>query len=205
MADQPDPRRHAPATGRNQAPILAVLKDVLPRTGLLLEIASGTGEHAAFMAPRLWPTLTWQPSDADPSTLPGIDAHARASAATNIAGAVLLDAASDEWPVHRATAIFAANLVHIAPWPVAQGLMRGAGRVLPSGGRLVLYGPFRRHGAHTAPSNEVFDRSLRAQNAAWGVRCLDTELEPLAKAVGLARRRVVQMPANNLITLWQKA
>lgn len=205
MADQPDPRRHAPATGRNGAAILAVLKDVLPRTGLLLEIASGTGEHAAFMAPRLSPTLTWQPSDADPSTLPGIDAHARASAATNIAGAVLLDAASDEWPIRRVTAIFAANLVHIAPWPVAQGLMRGAGRVLPSGGGLVLYGPFRRHGAHTAPSNEVFDRSLRAQNAAWGVRCLDTELEPLAKTAGLARRRVVQMPANNLITLWQKA
>jgi SAM-dependent methyltransferase len=205
MADLPDPRRHAPATGRNRGPILAVLKDVLPRSGLLLEVASGSGEHAAFIAPRLWSTLTWQPSDADPSALPGIDAHARASGAATIAPAILLDAASDAWPLDQARAIFAANLVHIAPWPVAQGLMRGAGRLLQTGGQLILYGPFKRHGAHTAPSNEAFDRSLRAQNPAWGVRCLDTELEPLATAAGLVRRRVVQMPANNLVVVWQKA
>ncbi len=196
--------RHAPATRRNRAPILAVLKDVLPRRGLLLEIASGTGEHAAFMAPRLWPTLAWQPSDADASALPGIDAHAAASEADTIRPAIQLDAASGDWPINRADAVFAANLVHIAPWPVAAGLFAGAGRVLEAHGVLVLYGPMKRRGRHTAPSNGAFDRALRAQDRHCGIRCLDTELDPLATAAGLTRARIVQMPANNLIVVWRK-
>jgi SAM-dependent methyltransferase len=197
-----DPRRHAPATLRNREPILAVLKDVLPSRGLLLEIASGSGEHAAFMARHLPPTLIWQPTDADPAALAGIDAHAAASAAANLRPALHLDVTSATWPVDRADAVFAANLVHIAPWPVAEGLFAGAGRLLRSGGLLVLYGPFKRHRQHTAASNEAFDRTLRAQNPGWGVRCLDTELDPLAQTHGLARVRVVQMPANNLTVVW---
>lgn len=205
MPTPPDPRRFAPATLRNRAPLLAVLKDVLPRQGLLLEIASGSGEHAAFIAPRLRPELIWQPSDADPEALAGIDAHAQDSGATNIRPALHLDVTSATWPIARADAIFAANLVHIAPWMVAQGLFAGAGRLLDRRDVLVLYGPFKRNGCHTAPSNEVFDRSLRARNPDWGVRCLDTELDPLAEAAGLARVRIVQMPANNLAIVWRKS
>ena len=197
-----DPRRHAPATLRNREPILAVLKDVLPSRGLLLEIASGSGEHAAFMAPRLPPTLIWQPTDADPAALAGIDAHAADTRAANLRPALHLDVTSVTWPVARADAAFAANLVHIAPWPVAEGLFAGAGRLLESGGLLVLYGPFKQSGRHTAASNEAFDRTLRAQNPGWGVRCLDTELDPLAEAQGLARVRFAQMPANNFTVVW---
>ncbi len=199
-----DPRRHAPATLRNRAPLLAVLRDLLPRQGLLLEIASGTGEHAAFMAPRLRPTLVWQPSDADPAALAGIDAHAAASGATTIRPAVRLDVTETAWPVAAADAVLAANLVHIAPWPVAAALFAGAARLLPPHGPLVLYGPFKRHGVHTAPSNAAFDHSLRAQSPDWAVRCLDGELDPLATAHGFARRRVVQMPANNLTVVWRR-
>jgi hypothetical protein len=205
VGEASDPRRHAPATLRNRAPLLAVLKDVLPRAGVLLEIASGTGEHAAFMASRLWPTLTWQPSEADPTALAGIDAHARASGATNIAPALLLDAASDAWPLACADAVLAVNLVHIAPWQVAEGLFAGAARVLDGRSPLVLYGPMRRHGAHTAPSNATFDQSLRARRLDWGIRCLDDELDPLARRHGFARDRIVQMPANNLTVVWRQA
>jgi SAM-dependent methyltransferase len=197
-----DPRRHAPATLRNREPILAVLKDVLPSWGLLLEIASGSGEHAAFMATHLPATLVWQPTDAEATALAGIDAHAAASAASNLRPALHLDVTNATWPVDRADAVFAANLVHIAPWPVAEGLFAGAARLLRSGGLLVLYGPFKRHRQHTAASNEAFDRTLRTQNPGWGVRCLETELDPLAQTHGLARVRVVQMPANNLAVVW---
>jgi hypothetical protein len=197
-----DPRRHAPATLRNREPILAALQQILPPAGLLLEIASGSGEHAAFMAPRLSPTLIWQPTDADPAALAGIDARAADTPAANLHPALHLDVTSATWPVERAAAVFAANLVHIAPWPVAEGLFAGAGRLLESGGLLVLYGPFKRHRQHTAASNEAFDRTLRTQNPGWGVRCLETELDPLAQAHGLVRVRVVQMPANNLAVVW---
>jgi SAM-dependent methyltransferase len=200
-----DPRRHAPATLRNREPILAVLQDVLPPAGLLLEIASGSGEHAAFMARHLPATLVWQPTDADATALAGIDAHAAASAASNLRPALHLDVTNTTWPVESADAVFAANLVHIASWPVAEGLFAGAGRLLRSGGLLILYGPFKRHRQHTAASNEAFDRTLRAQRPGWGVRCLDTDLDPLAQKHGLARVRVVQMPANNLTVIWRRS
>jgi SAM-dependent methyltransferase len=154
------------------------------------------------MARHLSPTLIWQPTDADPAALAGIDAHAAASAASNLRPALHLDVTNATWPVDRADAVFAANLVHIAPWPVAEGLFAGAARLLRSGGLLVLYGPFKRHRQHTAASNEAFDRTLRTQNPGWGVRCLETELDPLAQTHGLARVRVVQMPANNLAVVW---
>ena len=202
--DANDPRRHAPATLRNREAILEVLRRVLPAEGLLLEIASGTGEHAAFMAPALPEGLRWQPSDADPLTLPSIDAHGRAVGSGRIDSALLLDAASPTWPVPDAAAVFAANVVHIAPFRVAEGLFAGAGRVLAPGGPLVLYGPFKRQGAHTAASNDAFDWQLRLQNPAWGVRCLDTELAPLAAASGLVLDEVTLMPANNLTVVWRR-
>ena len=196
--------RHAPVTLRNRDAILAVLQAELPQAGLLLEVASGTGEHAAFMAPQLPRTLRWQPSDAEASHLAGIDAHARAAAAPNIEAAILLNAASAVWPITRADAIFAANVVHIAPWAVAEGLIAGAGRLLGKGAPVILYGPFKRDGRHTAPSNAAFDASLRAQDASWGVRCLDSELMPLAERAGLVLATVHDMPANNLAVVWRK-
>jgi len=181
-----DPRRHAPATLRNRDAILAVLQAELPPTGLLLEIASGTGEHAAFMAPKLPATLRWHPSDADTSQLAGIDAHAGTAGASNIAPAIQLDVTAPVWPIAAADAVFAANVVHIAPWPVAEALVAGAGRLLARGAPLILYGPFKREARHTAPSNAAFDANLRARDPDWGVRCLDTDLIPLAERAGLA-------------------
>lgn len=200
-----DPRRHAPATLRNRDAILAVLQAELPPAGLLLEIASGTGEHAAYMAQHLPRTLRWQPSDADASQLAGIDAHARLAAAPNIAPAILLDVTAPVWPITRADAIFAANLVHIAPWAVVEGLFAGAGRLLGNGAPLILYGPFKRDGRHTAASNAAFDEGLRARDPNWGVRCLDTELVPLAETAGFVLANIHAMPANNLAVVWRKA
>ncbi len=197
--------RHAPATLRNRDAILAVLQAELPPAGLLLEIASGTGEHAAFMAQHLPSSLRWQPSDADASHLPGIDAHASLAAAPNIAPAIQLDVTAPVWPITRADAIFAANLVHIAPLAVAEGLFAGAGRLLGTGAPLILYGPFKRDGRHTAASNAAFDEGLRARDPNWGVRCLDTELVPLADAAGLVLANIHTMPANNLAVVWRKA
>lgn len=203
-----DPRRHAPATLRNRDAILAMLRDELPphllrpdlfRTGgVLLEIASGSGEHAAFMAPQLGP-LTWQPSDFEAAALAGIDAHARDSGATNIRPAVQIDVTAAVWPLAAADAILCCNMIHIAPWAAAEGLFRGAARLLRQAeAPLILYGPFRRHGAHTAPSNAAFDDSLKSRDPRWGVRCLDTEVAPLAAQHGFVRHRIVEMPANNL-------
>ena len=199
-----EPCRRAPATARNREPILAVLKRVLPRDGLLLEIASGTGEHAAFMTPRLSPGVEWQPSDASPNALPDIDAHARASGCSRIRPAIVLDARAAAWPVERAAAVFCCNMIHIAPWAAAEGLFAGAGRLLAPAAPLVLYGPFKRSGAHTAPSNEAFDAGLRVQDPRWGVRCLDTEVAPLAEASGFRLDEVAAMPANNLTVVFRR-
>jgi len=200
----PGPRRHAPATKRNRNAILEVLREVLPTAGFVLEIGSGTGEHAAFMTPSLPEGIVWQPSDVDDTALPGIDAHAALARTDRIAAAIRLDAAAPVWPIARADAVFAANLVHIAPFRVAKGLFAGALRILSQHGPLVLYGPFKRHGDHTAPSNAAFDRQLRGQDRAWGIRCLDTELQPLAAKADLALDLVVPMPANNLTVIWRR-
>ncbi|MCW0234336.1 MAG: class I SAM-dependent methyltransferase [Ferrovibrio sp.] len=201
---QPDPRRHMPATLRNREAILAVLQDgVLPRHGLLLEIASGSGEHAAFMAPQLAPLL-WQPSDYEADALPSIDAHARDSGAANIRPALRLDVTARPWPLAACDALLCCNMIHIAPWTAAEGLFAGAAAIMPAGAPLILYGPFRRDGAHTAPSNADFDTGLQQRDPRWGVRCLDTEVTPLAQAQGFARDRIVEMPANNLTVIFRK-
>ncbi len=200
----PQPR-HAPATLRNRDAIRSVLEQVLAECALLLEIASGTGEHAAYMAPRLPGIRAWQPTDASTEALADIDAHVQAAAATTVRPALALDAAGSAWPVGRADAVLCCNMIHIAPWEAALGLFAGAGRVLPADGPLILYGPFRRHGVHTAPSNAAFDEGLRARDPRWGVRCLDREVLPAAMAASLRLDTIHAMPANNLIVVLRKA
>ena len=202
--EQTTPRRHAPATLRNREPILAVLQRVLPATGLVLEVASGSGEHAAFIAPRLAAGLDWQPTEAAAAALAGIDTHAADAACPRIRPAIVLDAGAAEWPVSRADAVFCCNMIHIAPWAAAEGLFARAACILPPGAPLILYGPFKRHGSHTAPSNAAFDAGLRADEPAWGVRCLDSEVVPLAEGLGFTLDEVVAMPANNLIAVFRR-
>lgn len=197
-----DARRHAPATERNREPLLAVLREALPAEGLVLEVASGTGEHAAFFAPA-FPALDWQPSDPHAQSRASIDAWAEASGAPNLRPALTLDAAAPDWPLDAAAAVLCVNMIHIAPWEAALGLLDGAARLLPPGGPLILYGPFRRGGAHTAPSNERFDAALRGQDPRWGIRDLD-EVERKAAARGLVLERAVEMPANNLTVVFRK-
>ena len=193
-----EPARHAPATLRNRDAILALLQAVLPARGLLLEIASGTGEHAAWMTPRLSPGLEWQPTDGAPDALADIDRHAATAGCPAIRPALLLDTTRPRWPLDRADAVLCCNMIHIAPWAAAEGLVAGAARLLAPGAPLVLYGPFRRDGRHTAESNAAFDRSLQARDPRWGVRCLDGEVLPLARAGGFGLDSVHPMPANNL-------
>ena len=202
---QETPLRHAPATARNREAILAELQRLLPpSTHLLLEIASGTGEHAAFMTPQLPAVLRWQPSDADPDNLLQIDGHARASQCDRILGAIDLDVTAAAWPIPQADAVLCCNMIHIAPFAAAEGLFAGAARSLGDGAPFILYGPFRRHGAHTAPSNEGFDAGLKSRNPDWGVRCLDGEIVPLAERTGFALNEIVPMPANNLTVVFRR-
>lgn len=203
MAQGPE-RPHAPATLRNREPILAVLQRVLPDRGLLLEIASGSGEHAAFLTPRLSAGLEWQPTEATQEALAGIDAHAADSTCPRIRPAMVLDARAADWPIRQADAVFCCNMVHITPWVAAEGLFAGAARILPAGAPLILYGPFKRHGRHTAPSNAAFDTDLRHRDPTWGVRCLDTEIMTLAEATGIQLAEVVTMPANNLTLVFRR-
>jgi len=199
-----DPRRHMPATLRNRDAILAVLKDIVPQQGLLLEIASGSGEHAAFMAPQLSPLL-WQPTDYEAETLPSIDAYPADSGSNNIRPALQLDVTQQPWPVKACDALLCCNMIHIAPWAAAEGLFGGASAIMSQSAPLILYGPFKRHGRHTAPSNETFDAEfLKARNPLWGVRCLETDVVPLAQRTGFALDRVVEMPANNLTVIFRK-
>lgn len=187
-------RRHAPATARNRAPILDVLRPHLPPRGLVLEVASGSGEHTAHFAQAM-PGLTFQPSDPDPAARASIDAWAEDF--TNVRPAMTLDAAAEQWPVEQADAVVCINMIHIAPWQAAIGLIRGAARVLPPNGTLFLYGPYFRPGVATAPGNIAFDRDLRACNANWGLRNLDA-VTALARDHGFSPPHVVEMPANNL-------
>jgi hypothetical protein len=197
----------APSVARNREPILAVLRRVvplpiLPARRLVLEIASGSGEHAIYFAAAL-PHLTWQPSDPDPDARESIAAYLAATALPNVLPPLILDAAASNWPVTQADVIVAINMIHIAPWAATEGLMAGAERLLPVGGVLFLYGPFREHGQHTAPSNAAFDESLRARDREWGVRDLD-EVAALASQHGLAFEERVAMPANNLSVVFRR-
>ncbi|MGU3538384.1 DUF938 domain-containing protein [Methylobacterium sp. A54F] len=195
--------RHAPATLRNRAPLLEVLARVLPAAGTVLEVASGTGEHAVHFA-RALPALTWLPSDPDPEALASIAAHRDAARLTNLAAPLHLDAAAADWPVPAADAIVCINMIHIAPWAATPGLMDGTGRLLAPGAPLVLYGPFREAEVATVPSNLAFDASLRAQDPAWGLR--DREAVAAEALVrGLLPNARIAMPANNLVLVFRKA
>ena len=197
-----DPRLVSPSTARNRGPILAVLRRVLPRRGLVLEIASGTGEHAAHIAAAL-PHLDWQPTEQDATMFASIVAHAVDVPAGNILPPLPLDVAAPDWPLAHADAIVCINMIHIAPWRASEGLMTGAARVLAPGGVLYLYGPFKLDGRHSADSNAAFDASLKARNPDWGVRDLG-DVTALAARHGLALAETVPMPANNLSVVLRK-
>jgi hypothetical protein len=196
-------KRHYPATARNRQPILDVLRPRLPDDGLVLEVASGSGEHVAHFAAAL-PHLTFQPSDPSAAARASIDDWAGASGLANIRPAVALDAEAPAWPIERAAAVLCSNMIHIAPWSAAVGLIAGAARVLPADGPLYLYGPYRRAGRHTAPSNDAFDHDLRERNPAWGVRDLEAVTE-LAAAHGFEAPEVIDMPANNLSLVFRRS
>ncbi len=196
-----DARRHAPATERNREPILSLLRDLLPAGATVLEIASGTGEHAVYFAERL-PGVTWLPSDPDPDLRASTAAWAAASGA-DVRAPLDIDTTADVWPVERADAILCINMIHIAPWTAAEGLFRGAGTLLPEDGILFLYGPFRIDGRHTAPSNEAFDESLRRRDPSWGVRDVE-EVAALGDRYGLDLANRVEMPANNLSLIFRR-
>ena len=198
-----DHRQHAPAAARNRDPILAVLREVLPRAGTVLEIASGSGEHILHFAQAL-PDLTFQPSDPNPEARQSIAAWAAESGLANLRPPLALDAAAPPWPIAAADAVLCINMVHISPWAATEGLMRAAAAILPPGAPLYLYGPYRRAGVPTAPSNEDFDRSLRSRDPAWGLRDLET-VAALAAAAGFSGPAVTEMPANNLSVVFRRA
>jgi SAM-dependent methyltransferase len=190
------------SVARNRDPILAVLRRVLPQAGMVLEIASGTGEHAVYFAAAL-PHLTWQPSDQDEQALRSIAAHRAISGLPNILAPLSLDAAAPRWPIEQVDSIVSINMVHISPWQATKGLMAEAGRVLPPGGVLYLYGAYKENGTHTAPSNEAFDADLRHRNPEWGVRDLEA-VEELAGTHGLDLAERIPMPANNLSLVFRR-
>lgn len=203
-----DERQFAPATQRNREPILEILQRILPSTGTILEIASGTGEHAVFFAPRL-SGRKWLPTDINYLSLASISAWLKYEPSDNIYPPILLDVSANIWPVEveqqylrEITAIVSINMIHIAPWSACLGLMAGAGRILPENGILYLYGPFKQKGQHTAPSNAAFDEMLKSQNAAWGVRDLD-DVIAVAEKHNLQLRETILMPANNLSVVFQ--
>jgi hypothetical protein len=194
--------RTAPAVARNRDPILAVLQRFLPPRGFILEIASGTGEHAVHFAKDM-PGVTWQPSDPDAESLASIAAHRAAAKLPNLLPPFELDVTSSQWPVTKADAIVAINMIHIAPWRACEGLMAGAERLLSVGGVLYLYGPYKEKGVHTAPGNEAFDGSLRMRDQSWGVRDLE-EVMALAGRHSLDFAERIAMPANNLSVIFRR-
>jgi len=209
-----DQRQYAPATDRNREPIRAVLADYLPATGTVLEIASGTGQHAAFLAEQFAPR-DWLPSDPNPIARDSIASWRAATNLHNLQEPLAIDVAQPDWAavvthwqqqtaetVPPIGAIVNINMVHISPWRACEGLWSGAAQLLQSGNIVYLYGPFKRDGQHTAPSNEAFDRSLRSQNPAWGVRDLEAVTE-VAQQAGFARQAVIPMPANNFSVVFQ--
>ena len=195
--------RHSPAAERNRGPILAELQRLLPERGLMLEIASGTGQHAAAFSAGL-PGWQWQPSEFDAAALPSI--RAWCDGLDRVSAPLLLDVTHTPWAGLglRPDAIFCANLVHIAPWACSIGLMQGAAHHLAPGGVLITYGPHLESGVATSPGNLAFDADLRARNPAWGLRRLE-DLSREAAVAGLVLRERVAMPANNLLLVWARA
>ncbi|MBP0589386.1 DUF938 domain-containing protein [Paraburkholderia sp. LEh10] len=195
-------RQHAPSAERNREPILAVLERVLPATGLVLEIASGTGQHAIHFAAAL-PQLVWQPSDPDEEARASVAAWTAAAGLPNVRAPLALDVRDAQWGIDAADAIVCINMIHISPWTSAQALIGGAGRLLGAGGVLYLYGPYRRGGAHTSDSNAAFDTQLKSRNPAWGVRDME-DVVALADAAGFDGDEPVAMPANNFSLVFRK-
>ena len=198
----PGDKRHAPATLRNRDAIVAVLRDWLPATGSVLEVASGSGEHAVHFA-AAFPDLDWQPTDPDPAGLTSIAAYRVDAGLANIAPPIALDAASDVWPLDRADAILCINMVHISPWEATLGLFAGAARLLAADAPLILYGPYIEPDVPTAESNIAFDASLRSRNPAWGLRDTD-DVEAAAVDAGFAFAERRAMPANNLMLIFRR-
>ncbi|MDJ0730149.1 MAG: DUF938 domain-containing protein [Crocosphaera sp.] len=199
-------KQYAPATQRNREPILEVLLRVVPPSGNILELASGTGEHCIFFAPAFSPRQ-WIPSDPNPIARDSIEAWRQESLIKNIQSPLNINAEKLSWGLEEQqlniTTIVNINMIHISAWTACLGLMEGAKRILPSGGILYLYGPYKQGGKHTAPSNESFDQSLRSQNPEWGVRNLEDVIK-VAEDKGLMFQEKVEMPANNLSVIFQK-
>lgn len=204
----PDLRQHFPATLRNRQPILQVLQRILPPQGDILEIASGSGEHGVFFAPHFAPRR-WIPSDLELAHRQSIKAWKTFTQTPNLELPLALDMTAEQWwhPLahhhYNPTAICCINLIHIAPWAACVGLFRGAAQLLKPGNVLYLYGPYRRQGVVTAPSNEGFDQSLKARNGQWGLRQLET-VAALAQEHGFSLGEVVEMPANNLSVIFYR-
>ena len=192
----------APAAERNRQPILDVLRRVLPPAGLVLEVASGTGQHTIFFSEHL-PALHWQPTDASSEALQSIGEWVDEAARKNLLAPLELDVRSPQWPVTKADALVCINMIHISPWETTEALFQGASQLLAGGSPLVTYGPYRLHGEHTAPSNAAFDQSLRSRNARWGVRDID-ELRELGGRTGFVLEERVSMPASNMILVWTR-
>ncbi len=206
MIEQPrDRRQFAAATQRNREPILQVLQRVLPPEGTVLELASGTGEHGAFFAPQLAPRF-WLPSDPNPLALESIEAWRQDVGCDRLLPSLQLDAREAQWPLERTPppelqdqpirALVCINMIHIAPWEACLGLLAGAERLLPSGGVLYLYGPYKEKGRHTSPSNQGFDLMLRDRDSSWGVRDVEAVVAA-AEGRGLRFQEMLEMPANN--------
>ena len=199
----PEARKVAPAAARNRDAISKVLDGVLPDQGHVLEVASGSGEHIVHFAAR-WPRLSWQPSDPESEARRSINAWAVDAALGNLSAAIDIDVMDDAWPVDRFDAMLCINMVHIAPWAATLGLMKGAGRLLPAGGLLYLYGPFREADVPLAQSNAMFDASLKSRNTDWGLRDLE-DVIATASDHGFRFDQRIAMPANNLsLTFWKR-
>ena len=196
-------RRHAPATLRNRDVIAQVLRKILPESGIVLEIASGSGEHVVHFA-AAFADLHWQPSDCEQSALRSIAAWTAESGVANVLPPVLTDVEQEAWPVRHADAILCINMVHISPWSATLALLRHAAALLPAGAPLYLYGPFVRHDVMTAESNVAFDASLKARNPAWGLRDI-ADIDDAAAACGFVRVELIEMPANNLSLVYRRA
>lgn len=196
-------KAHAPATLRNRDPILDVLKRVLPEEGLVLEVASGSGEHACYFAQTL-AGLIWQPSAMDAENRASIRAWSGDAGCDNLLDPLDLDVLIQPWPLGAADAIICCNMVHISPWTVTVALLAGAGELLDTGGILYLYGPYMIGGEHTSPSNQAFDESLQARDPAWGIRDLDAVISE-AGTHGLNHEETVAMPANNQSVIFRRA
>jgi SAM-dependent methyltransferase len=203
MSEAPDPRQCRPHVARNRDPILDVLRRILPSKGLVLEVASGSGEHAAYFAAKL-PALMWQPTDPDPEAVASTAAHRSDANLPNLLPPLHLDVTANPWPVARADAVICCNMIHISPWASTEGLLAGAARTLPPGGLLYLYGPYKIGGEHTAPSNRDFDLDLRARNPEWGIRDLG-DVTALAERHGFKPAETVQMPTNNLSVIFRRS